>query len=156
MVAISLGTTTILMVHHDSSLIKKFYVYSTYISCVKWLLISEQEGLSIKEILNEIPGAVKKLAMNYTFLLISLEESCETVLLAGLGAFLPKIIESQFAVSSSTSALIVGKRLKNVHWIEIYDSNSFSICFKTWRTRSRQCRDQVKLNQMIERSWHFE
>jgi len=69
---------------------------------------NEQEGLSIKEILNEIPGAVKKLAMNYTFLLISLEESCETVLLAGLGAFLPKIIESQFAVSSSTSALIVG------------------------------------------------
>lgn len=68
----------------------------------------DQEALSLKDILKEIPGAVKKLAQNYTFLLISLEESCETVLLAGLGAFLPKIIESQFVLSSSTSALIVG------------------------------------------------
>jgi len=89
--------------------------------------ILEQAALSMKEIMNEIPGAVKKLAMNYTFLLISLEESCETVLLAGLGAFLPKIIESQFAVSSSTSALIVGKTQWNNHSIRIYSSlsNSF-------------------------------
>ena len=81
-----------------------------------FLFLSDQEALSLKDILKEIPGAVKKLAQNYTFLLISLEESCETVLLAGLGAFLPKIIESQFVLSSSTSALIVGKQQRNIHF----------------------------------------
>ena len=82
-----------------------------------------EQSISFKESLRELPLAVKKLALNYTFLLISLEESCETIILAGFGAFLPKIIESQFTVSSATAALILGELFNQ---LEI----AFSVCLQ--------------------------
>lgn len=64
------------------------------------------------ESLREFPKAIKDLWKRWTFLFICFEQSCGALLLAGFGAFVPKIIESQFGVSSSTASLIVGKSVK--------------------------------------------
>ena len=65
--------------------------------------------MSVGQSLKELPRAIKDLATRWTFLFICLEQSCEAMLLAGFGAFVPKIIESQFSLTPATAAIIVGK-----------------------------------------------
>ncbi|XP_046442239.1 solute carrier organic anion transporter family member 4A1-like isoform X1 [Daphnia pulex] len=65
-------------------------------------------AISVGQSLRELPLAIKELATRWTFLFICLEQSCEAMLLAGFGAFLPKIIESQFSLSPAMAAIIVG------------------------------------------------
>ncbi len=67
------------------------------------------ESVSVSQSLKELPTAIKDLATRWTFLFICLEQSCEAMLLAGFGAFVPKIIESQFSLSPAMAAVIVGK-----------------------------------------------
>lgn len=66
------------------------------------------EAVSVGQSLKELPTAIKDLATRWTFLFICLEQSCEAMLLAGFGAFVPKIIESQFSLSPAMAAVIVG------------------------------------------------
>lgn len=101
---------------------RKVFIFLRFLLNVTFLLNAflsaepaAEKSISFKESLIELPLAVKKLSFNYTFLLISLEESCETIILAGFGAFLPKIIESQFTVSSATAALILGELLNQLY-----------------------------------------
>ena len=48
-------------------------------------------AISVGQSLRELPLAIKELATRWTFLFICLEQSCEAMLLAGFGAFLPKV-----------------------------------------------------------------
>lgn len=69
---------------------------------------TQDASISVGQSLRELPTAIKELATRWTFLFICLEQSCEAMLLSGFGAFLPKIIESQFSLSPSMAAVIVG------------------------------------------------
>ena len=77
---------------------------------MKSFTVQTDEKMSVKESLRELPTAIKDLATRSTFLFVCLEQSCEAMMLAGFGAFVPKIIESQFSVSPATAAVIVGKK----------------------------------------------
>ena len=73
-------------------------------------IVDDEEEVKQSSIqsLKELPNAIKDLLTNLPFIFICLEESCQSMILSGFGAFLPKIIESQFSVSSTMSAMIVG------------------------------------------------
>ncbi|XP_050730182.1 solute carrier organic anion transporter family member 4A1-like isoform X2 [Eriocheir sinensis] len=58
--------------------------------------------------LRDLPKAVKVLALNPTFLALSLAGATEGILLAGFATFTPKFLENQFSMAASLAALIVG------------------------------------------------
>ena len=64
--------------------------------------------VGIGESLGELPAAIKDLAVRWTFIFICLEESCEAMMISGFGTFIPKIVESQFALTPAEAALILG------------------------------------------------
>ncbi|XP_061708271.1 solute carrier organic anion transporter family member 4A1 [Cydia pomonella] len=58
--------------------------------------------------LRELPRAATALLRNPTFLFLNLAGASEGMLISGFAAFLPKLIENQFAVSASEAALLLG------------------------------------------------
>nr|XP_053651830.1 solute carrier organic anion transporter family member 4A1-like [Cherax quadricarinatus] len=58
--------------------------------------------------LKDLPGAVRVLACNPTFVALSLAGATEGILLTGFATFMPKFIENQFSIPASYAALIVG------------------------------------------------
>ncbi|XP_028034167.1 solute carrier organic anion transporter family member 4A1-like isoform X1 [Bombyx mandarina] len=58
--------------------------------------------------LHELPQAAVALLKNPTFLFLNLAGASEGMLISGFAAFLPKLIENQFAVSASEAALLLG------------------------------------------------
>ncbi|KAK4288573.1 hypothetical protein Pmani_038404 [Petrolisthes manimaculis] len=58
--------------------------------------------------LRDLPQAVRVLAINPTFLALSLAGATEGILLAGFATFTPKFLENQFSMPASLAALIVG------------------------------------------------
>lgn len=59
--------------------------------------------------LRELPRAAVALFKNPTFMFLNLAGASEGMLISGFAAFLPKLIENQFAVSASEAALLLGK-----------------------------------------------
>lgn len=59
--------------------------------------------------LHELPHAAAALLKNPTFLFLNLAGASEGMLISGFAAFLPKLIENQFAVNASDAALLLGK-----------------------------------------------
>ena len=57
----------------------------------------------------KIPLAIKALLFNPTYMFISLGAAADGLVIAGLSAFLPKFIQSQYKFTASMSAAIVGK-----------------------------------------------
>ncbi|XP_050680474.1 solute carrier organic anion transporter family member 4A1 isoform X2 [Leptidea sinapis] len=58
--------------------------------------------------LKELPRAAAALFRNPTFMFLNLAGASEGMLISGFAAFLPKLIENQFAVSASEAALLLG------------------------------------------------
>ncbi|KAG0725993.1 Solute carrier organic anion transporter family member 4A1 [Chionoecetes opilio] len=58
--------------------------------------------------LKDLPRAAKVLALNPTFVALSLAGAAEGILLAGFATFTPKFLENQFSMAASYAALIVG------------------------------------------------
>lgn len=58
--------------------------------------------------LHELPRAAAALLRNPTFLFLNLAGATEGMLISGFAAFLPKLIENQFAVNASEAALLLG------------------------------------------------
>ncbi|CAH2049869.1 unnamed protein product, partial [Iphiclides podalirius] len=58
--------------------------------------------------LRELPRAAAALMRNPTFVFLNLAGASEGMLISGFAAFLPKLIENQFAVSASEAALLLG------------------------------------------------
>ncbi|KAI5632854.1 organic anion transporter polypeptide (OATP) family domain-containing protein [Phthorimaea operculella] len=58
--------------------------------------------------LKELPRAAAALLKNPTFLFLNLAGASEGMLISGFAAFLPKLIENQFAVNASEAALLLG------------------------------------------------
>ncbi|XP_045524058.1 solute carrier organic anion transporter family member 4A1 isoform X1 [Pieris brassicae] len=58
--------------------------------------------------LRELPRAAVALFKNPTFMFLNLAGASEGMLISGFAAFLPKLIENQFAVSASYAALLLG------------------------------------------------
>ncbi|CAK1601566.1 unnamed protein product [Parnassius mnemosyne] len=58
--------------------------------------------------LHELPQATVALMRNPTFVFLNLAGASEGMLISGFAAFLPKLIENQFAVSASEAALLLG------------------------------------------------
>ncbi|XP_048489286.1 solute carrier organic anion transporter family member 4A1 isoform X1 [Plutella xylostella] len=58
--------------------------------------------------LHELPRAAAALLRNPTFLFLNLAGASEGMLISGFAAFLPKLIENQFAVNASEAALLLG------------------------------------------------
>ncbi|KPJ15355.1 Solute carrier organic anion transporter family member 4A1 [Papilio machaon] len=58
--------------------------------------------------LRELPAAAGALMRNPTFVFLNLAGASEGLLISGFAAFLPKLIENQFAVSASHAALLLG------------------------------------------------
>lgn len=58
--------------------------------------------------LNQLPSAIHELLMNRNFVLLNFAGCCEGVIFSGTGAFIPKIIQSQFHLSHKTTALVMG------------------------------------------------
>ncbi|CAB3239506.1 unnamed protein product [Arctia plantaginis] len=58
--------------------------------------------------LHELPHAAAALLKNPTFLFLNLAGASEGMLISGFAAFLPKLIENQFAVNASDAALLLG------------------------------------------------
>jgi hypothetical protein len=52
---------------------------------------------------------MRDILSNVTFMSLAIGEISPSMLGAGLGAFLPKVVESQFSLSASTAALLVGE-----------------------------------------------
>ncbi|UYV75934.1 SLCO4A1 [Cordylochernes scorpioides] len=65
-----------------------------------------QSGFGVK--LRDLPRSLRFLMTNPTFVFLSLAGATEGMLVSGLATFLPKVIESQFSMASSTAALLVG------------------------------------------------
>lgn len=59
--------------------------------------------------LRELPKAIAALVKNPTFMFLNLAGASEGMLISGFAAFLPKLIENQFAVNPSQAALLLGK-----------------------------------------------
>lgn len=59
--------------------------------------------------LHELPRAAAALLRNPTFLFLNLAGASEGLLLSGFAAFMPKLIENQFAVNAANAALLLGK-----------------------------------------------
>lgn len=60
--------------------------------------------------LHELPRAAAALFRNPTFMFLNLAGATEGMLISGFAAFLPKLIENQFAVNASQAAMLLGKR----------------------------------------------
>ncbi|KAI8437952.1 hypothetical protein MSG28_010617 [Choristoneura fumiferana] len=58
--------------------------------------------------LRELPRAATALLRNPTFLFLNLAGASEGMLISGFAAFLPKLIENQFAVNASEAAMLLG------------------------------------------------
>ncbi|XP_049876668.1 solute carrier organic anion transporter family member 4A1 [Pectinophora gossypiella] len=58
--------------------------------------------------LKELPRAAAALLKNPTFMFLNLAGASEGMLISGFAAFLPKLIENQFAVNASEAALLLG------------------------------------------------
>ncbi|XP_038207850.1 solute carrier organic anion transporter family member 4A1 isoform X1 [Zerene cesonia] len=58
--------------------------------------------------LRELPRAAAALLRNPTFMFLNLAGASDGLLISGFAAFLPKLIENQFAVSASQAALLLG------------------------------------------------
>ncbi|XP_030021083.2 solute carrier organic anion transporter family member 4A1 isoform X1 [Manduca sexta] len=58
--------------------------------------------------LHELPRAAAALLTNPTFMFLNLAGASEGMLISGFAAFLPKLIENQFAVRASDAALLLG------------------------------------------------
>ncbi|XP_041975302.1 solute carrier organic anion transporter family member 4A1 isoform X2 [Aricia agestis] len=58
--------------------------------------------------LKELPKAAAALFKNPTFMFLNLAGASEGMLISGFAAFLPKLIENQFAVNASSAALLLG------------------------------------------------
>ena len=67
--------------------------------------------MSIGQSLRDFPAALKDLLKQWAYLFVCLENASEALILAGFGAFIPKILESQFSLTSATAALIVGETI---------------------------------------------
>ena len=52
---------------------------------------------------------VMSLLRNVSYIALSVTESSEMFLLAGMAAFMPKILENQFKISSSAASMFVGE-----------------------------------------------
>ncbi|XP_072947607.1 solute carrier organic anion transporter family member 4A1 [Epargyreus clarus] len=57
---------------------------------------------------HELPRAAAALLKNPTFMFLNLAGASEGMLISGFAAFLPKLIENQFAVNASEAALLLG------------------------------------------------
>ncbi|XP_045774557.1 solute carrier organic anion transporter family member 4A1 isoform X1 [Maniola jurtina] len=58
--------------------------------------------------LHELPRAAAALFRNPTFMFLNLAGASEGMLISGFAAFLPKLIENQFAVNASQAAMLLG------------------------------------------------
>ncbi|XP_054267383.1 solute carrier organic anion transporter family member 4A1-like [Macrosteles quadrilineatus] len=58
--------------------------------------------------LKELPKALSELMRNTSLILLNFAGCCEGLIVAGSGAFVPKIIQSQFNLSSKSTAMIMG------------------------------------------------
>lgn len=58
--------------------------------------------------LKELPSAAAALLRNPTFMFLNLAGASEGMLISGFAAFMPKLIENQFAVSAAEAALLLG------------------------------------------------
>jgi len=58
--------------------------------------------------LKELPKSLKRLFINPTYMLVSFGGVCEGLIMAGLGAFLPKILEQQFGLIQTQVAIVLG------------------------------------------------
>ncbi|XP_046675029.1 solute carrier organic anion transporter family member 4A1 [Homalodisca vitripennis] len=58
--------------------------------------------------LKDFPAAILELLKNTSFMLLNFAGCCEGVVFSGSGAFIPKIIQSQFHLSYKTTALVMG------------------------------------------------
>jgi len=65
-----------------------------------------QPGFGVK--LSDLPISLKILMKNGPFMLISIASSSDSLIIAGLAAFAPKITEQQFGLSASSASLLVG------------------------------------------------
>ena len=63
----------------------------------------------IKQALKSLPKSLMSLVKNVTFMLLIMHGVCAYLVISGLATFLPKYFESQFGLSSSDSAFMVGK-----------------------------------------------
>ncbi|XP_075240906.1 solute carrier organic anion transporter family member 4A1-like isoform X2 [Convolutriloba macropyga] len=62
----------------------------------------------IKQALKSLPKSLMSLVKNVTFMLLIMHGVCAYLVISGLATFLPKYFESQFGLSSSDSAFMVG------------------------------------------------
>ena len=68
----------------------------------------------IKQSLKRLPISILGFLKNVTFMLLIMHGVCAYLVISGLATFLPKYFESQFGLSSSDSAFMVGKSFGNV------------------------------------------
>lgn len=61
-------------------------------------------GISVKD----LPVSLKILITNGPFVLISIASSSDSLIIAGLAAFSPKITEQQFGLTASSASLLIG------------------------------------------------
>ena len=78
----------------------------------------------------KMPAAIKALLTNPTYIFISLGAAADGLVIAGLSAFLPKFIQSQYKFTASLSAAIVGKLIFLLIWSFHVVSKKIQICFK--------------------------
>ena len=71
-------------------------------------LPSAKEDAEFGTRLSEFPKAILQLFMNKVYMCTVFAFSSEEVIISGLSSFLPKYIDSQFALGLSTSVLIAG------------------------------------------------
>ena len=60
------------------------------------------------ETFNDFKSTSLSLLKNKTFVALSISETFDGFVVAGLASFLPKMMESQFGLSASLAALIIG------------------------------------------------
>jgi len=102
------------------SVVLKFHVGNNYLGSqeIRAQKVSEAHcGSSDDNVVNQVgfgtsvkhlPKSLKILLGNPTFMFLNIAGAFEGLLLSGFAAFLPKFIESQFSVSASWAALVVG------------------------------------------------
>lgn len=59
--------------------------------------------------IKELPKAITGLVRNPTFFFLNMGAATEGLIISGFAAFLPKLIENQFSVTPTWSALLMGK-----------------------------------------------
>jgi hypothetical protein len=69
----------------------------------------------------KIPAAIKALLLNPTYMFISIGAAADGLVIAGLSAFLPKFIQSQYKFTASLSSGIVGKPMQRKIRSQSYD-----------------------------------